>query len=269
MAGDVRVRLGSAIPISLEHQIIFRTASEQHGQIYGKIRLDTRKIRLLMVRARVKKIATKQVRRRRWRPTSPHKVPFSLCAATVCGHSALRRLRSRHQPLGSTKGPGARAPWTRWRIQDLRGRRDHAIPRDSALQRPLGLYSWGVLRVAEQERGDSGEFSKSAWWSSVAFLAVPNLVDVAQFFIILAIAFALGCVLVGFNTGIDEKLSELEHIPALEDESRVKAITAVHIMEQHYTALLLTKVFTVNAMAAGGLIVIISAINGGTGAFSK
>jgi hypothetical protein len=49
---------------------------------------------------------------------------------------------------------------------------------------------------------------------------VPNFVDVAQFFIILAIAFALGCVLVGFNTGIYEKLTELEHIPALEDESR-------------------------------------------------
>ncbi|KAJ6454845.1 hypothetical protein C8R45DRAFT_1222709 [Mycena sanguinolenta] len=124
--------------------------------------------------------------------------------------------------------------------------------------------------------------------SSVAFLAVPNIVDVAQFFIILAIALALGCVLVGFNTGIDEKLSDLEHIPALKDESRVDAITAmVHMMEQHYTALLLTvllfllslfaftaysiyasvfvqKVFTVRylffAMAAGGLLVIISAI---------
>jgi hypothetical protein len=52
--------------------------------------------------------------------------------------------------------------------------------------------------------------------SSVAILAVPHLVDVAQFFIILSTALALGCVLMGFNTGVDEKLSQIQRIPALQ-----------------------------------------------------
>jgi hypothetical protein len=48
--------------------------------------------------------------------------------------------------------------------------------------------------------------------SSVAFLAIPGLVDVAQFFIIASIGLALGSVVMGFNIQVDEKLSELEQI---------------------------------------------------------
>ena len=48
--------------------------------------------------------------------------------------------------------------------------------------------------------------------SSVAFLAVPGLVDVAQFFIIESIGLSLGCVVMGFNSGVDEKLSGLQQI---------------------------------------------------------
>jgi len=44
----------------------------------------------------------------------------------------------------------------------------------------------------------------------VAFLAIPNLVDIAQFFVIMSIGLSLGCVVMGFNGGLDEKLSELQ-----------------------------------------------------------
>jgi hypothetical protein len=49
--------------------------------------------------------------------------------------------------------------------------------------------------------------------SSVAFLAVPGLVDFAQFFIIVSIGLSLGCVVMGFNGEVGEKLSGLQHIP--------------------------------------------------------
>ena len=48
--------------------------------------------------------------------------------------------------------------------------------------------------------------------SSVAFLAVPNLVDFAQFLIIASIGLSLGCVVIGFNSEVDERLSELQLI---------------------------------------------------------
>jgi len=74
--------------------------------------------------------------------------------------------------------------------------------------------------------------------SSVAFLAIPNLVDVAQFFIILSIGLALGSVVMGFNGHVDEKLSELQYIP---DHSQSVELTAMALaMEQHYTTLLLS-----------------------------
>lgn len=48
--------------------------------------------------------------------------------------------------------------------------------------------------------------------SSVAFLAVPGLVDVAQFLIIVSIGLSLGSVVMGFNSEVDEKLSDLQYI---------------------------------------------------------
>jgi len=48
--------------------------------------------------------------------------------------------------------------------------------------------------------------------SSVAFLAIQNLVDFAQFFIIMSIGLSLGCVVMGFNGGFDEKLSNLRYM---------------------------------------------------------
>ncbi len=48
--------------------------------------------------------------------------------------------------------------------------------------------------------------------SSVAFLAIQNLVDFAQFFILMSIGLSLGCVVMGFNSGLDERLSQLQYI---------------------------------------------------------
>ncbi|KAJ7199755.1 hypothetical protein GGX14DRAFT_544988 [Mycena pura] len=70
----------------------------------------------------------------------------------------------------------------------------------------------GIISKSDKTRAGSCERN---FWSSVAFLAVPNLVDVAQFFIILSTALSLGCVLMGFNTGVDESLSQIQRIPAL------------------------------------------------------
>lgn len=49
--------------------------------------------------------------------------------------------------------------------------------------------------------------------SSVAFLAVPELVDVAQCLVILSIGLSLGCVTMGFNGEVEEQLSRLRHVP--------------------------------------------------------
>jgi len=58
-------------------------------------------------------------------------------------------------------------------------------------------------------RADVEHYSNCVSRSSVAFLAIPNLVDFAQFFIIMSIGLSLGCVVMGFNGGFDEKLSQL------------------------------------------------------------
>jgi hypothetical protein len=59
------------------------------------------------------------------------------------------------------------------------------------------------------------EYTIHSWFpsSSVAFLAIPNLVDVAQFFIILSIGLSLCCVVMGFNGDVDEELSKLQYNP--------------------------------------------------------
>ena len=46
--------------------------------------------------------------------------------------------------------------------------------------------------------------------SSVAFLAIPNLVDISQFFIITSLGLSLGSVLAGFNGAVEEKLVRIE-----------------------------------------------------------
>jgi hypothetical protein len=71
------------------------------------------------------------------------------------------------------------------------------------------------LLLAYVFRALSSEYTVHSWFpsSSVAFLAVPNLVDVAQFLIILSIGLSLGSVVMGFNGDVDEKLSELQYIP--------------------------------------------------------
>jgi len=76
--------------------------------------------------------------------------------------------------------------------------------------------------------------------SSVAFLGVPNKVDVAEFFIIVSIGLSLGSVVMGFNGGIDEKLSELQYVVPGNAESNKKLIGVAGAMEQHYTFLLLS-----------------------------
>ena len=48
--------------------------------------------------------------------------------------------------------------------------------------------------------------------SSVAFLAVPNLVDISQCHIIISMGLSLSCVVVGLNAKVGEKLSEVEQI---------------------------------------------------------
>lgn len=48
--------------------------------------------------------------------------------------------------------------------------------------------------------------------SSVAFLALPGLVDIAQFFVIVSIGLSLSCMVMGFNGLVDEELSKLQHI---------------------------------------------------------
>lgn len=94
--------------------------------------------------------------------------------------------------------------------------------------------------------------------SSVAFLAVPNMVDIAQFFIIVSIGLSLGCVVMGFNGLVDEKLSELQytrpHISQYAppqyffsqvnlrqyNRSNKELTDMARAMEQHYTMLLLS-----------------------------
>ena len=46
----------------------------------------------------------------------------------------------------------------------------------------------------------------------MAFLAVPGLIDVVQAFTIASIGLSLGSVVMGFNSGVNEKLSELQEI---------------------------------------------------------
>lgn len=46
--------------------------------------------------------------------------------------------------------------------------------------------------------------------SSVAFLAIPNLVDISQNFILLSIGLSLGAVVMGFNAKLEEKLLLLQ-----------------------------------------------------------
>jgi len=46
--------------------------------------------------------------------------------------------------------------------------------------------------------------------SSVAFLAIPNLVDISQTFILLSIGLSLSSVVMGFNAKLEEKLLVLQ-----------------------------------------------------------
>lgn len=46
--------------------------------------------------------------------------------------------------------------------------------------------------------------------SSVAFLAIPNLVDISQNFIILSMGLSLSAVVMGFNAKLEEKLLALQ-----------------------------------------------------------
>lgn len=60
-------------------------------------------------------------------------------------------------------------------------------------------------------------FSLKEWiWliysASVAFLAVPNLVDISQCLIIISMGLSLSCVIMGLNAKVGEKLSEVEQI---------------------------------------------------------
>ena len=77
--------------------------------------------------------------------------------------------------------------------------------------------------------------------SSVAFLAVPNLFNIAQFFIIVSIGLLLGCVVMGFNGEVDEKLSRLQNIPAPTHRERNKQVAEMgHAIEQHFIMLLIS-----------------------------
>ena len=46
--------------------------------------------------------------------------------------------------------------------------------------------------------------------SSVAFLAIPNLVDISQNFILLSMGLSLSAVVMGFNAKLEEKLLALQ-----------------------------------------------------------
>jgi hypothetical protein len=89
--------------------------------------------------------------------------------------------------------------------------------------RPLGRFVTSVCFSGPLVRLRRSLFISS----SVAFLAVPNLVDVAQFLIILSIGLSLGSVVMGFNGDLDEKLSELQYIP---DHSHSYAISLQRVI---------------------------------------
>jgi hypothetical protein len=48
--------------------------------------------------------------------------------------------------------------------------------------------------------------------ASIAFLAVPGIIDVTQFFVIGAIGLSIASVVMGFNPNVEEKLAGLEQI---------------------------------------------------------
>ena len=107
-------------------------------------------------------------------------------------------------------------------------------------------------------------FQKSdiVYSSSVAFLAIPNLVDISQTFILLSIGLSLSSVVMGFNAKLEEKLlvlqGDLIQNPKYTDPppfiltitdfilfpfysvGTEKLIFLAHIMEQHYTTVLLS-----------------------------
>ncbi|KAF8813534.1 hypothetical protein BYT27DRAFT_7181096 [Phlegmacium glaucopus] len=77
--------------------------------------------------------------------------------------------------------------------------------------------------------------------SSVAFLAIPNLVDISQNFILLSIGLSLSAVVMGFNAKLEENLlvlqGDLIQNPNVGTE---KLMLLARIMEQHYTTVLLS-----------------------------
>ncbi|KAJ7467631.1 hypothetical protein FB451DRAFT_1369302 [Mycena latifolia] len=79
----------------------------------------------------------------------------------------LRRLRTSLQCLQGKREGGHAIARARRNLRKIRDFRHFLILgldcRDSALRRPLDRYSWGVLRVVEQERGGMAKLSKSTW----------------------------------------------------------------------------------------------------------
>ncbi|KAF8814607.1 hypothetical protein BYT27DRAFT_7205923 [Phlegmacium glaucopus] len=109
-------------------------------------------------------------------------------------------------------------------------------------RRTLQVAHWqSFVAQVRSERAAANVMSGLLLASSVAFLAIPGLVDVAQFFIIASIGLALGSVVMGFNIKVDEKLSELEQIIIERPEDNDKTLkNTAGAMEQHYSVLLLS-----------------------------
>jgi len=109
-------------------------------------------------------------------------------------------------------------------------------------RRTLQRAQWQTfLDQVRKERAAANVVSGLLLASSVAFLAVPNMVDFAQFLIIVSIGLSLGCVVIGFNSEVDERLSELQLIGIRDSlESDTAVASMARAMEQHYTVLLLS-----------------------------